>query len=200
VLVDYSGGTGILLDRLFLRIFDRQIGAVIVDSSPKFLRVALERFGDDERVAFRRLRFLKGQKRLEFLQEVLPDDFRGDVITSTNAIHLYYDLEDTLDSWVRALKPGGRAFVNSGNLRNPQARPNEWILDETVYVIHEVATGIVRTDSRYEQYRAALDDWELVDRHLAFRDRVFLAPRPLDYYLDAMRAAGLEIEDVGERT
>ena len=40
VLIDYSGGTGILLDRLRLRIFDRQVGMVIVDSSPKFLRVA----------------------------------------------------------------------------------------------------------------------------------------------------------------
>ena len=40
VLIDYSGGTGILLDRLQLRIFDRQVGVVIVDSSPKFLRVA----------------------------------------------------------------------------------------------------------------------------------------------------------------
>jgi ubiquinone/menaquinone biosynthesis C-methylase UbiE len=200
VLVDYSGGTGILLDRLFLRIFDRQIGAVIVDSSPKFLRVAIERFGDDNRVAFRRLRYLKDQRRLELLQEVLPADLRADVITSTNAIHLYYDLEDTLASWTRTLKPGGRAFVNSGNIRNPSARPNEWILDETVYVIHEVATGIVRTEARYAAYREALDDWQAVDRHLAFRDRVFLAPRPLDHYLDAIRGAGLEVEAVGART
>jgi SAM-dependent methyltransferase len=200
VLVDYSGGTGILLDRLFLRIFDRQIGALIVDSSPKFLRVALERFGEDPRVAFRRLRFLKGEKRLELLQEVLPANFAADVITSTNAIHLYYDLEETLASWTQALNPGGRVFINSGNVRNPGAKANEWILDETVYVIHEVATGIVRTEPRYESYRAALDNWELIERHLAFRDRVFLAPRPLDYYLEALRGAALKIEEVGQRT
>ena len=47
ILVDYSGGTGILVDRLKLRMFDTQAGAVIVDSSPKFLRVALEKFRDD---------------------------------------------------------------------------------------------------------------------------------------------------------
>ena len=34
VLVDYSGGTGILLDRLRLRIFDRRVGMLIADSSP----------------------------------------------------------------------------------------------------------------------------------------------------------------------
>ena len=122
---------------------------MIVDSSPKFLRVALERFRDDERVAFRRLRYLKDEKRLELLEEVRrPRAFRADAIVSTNAIHLYYDLEDTLRSWARVLEPGGRVFVNSGNVRNPSARPNEWIIDETVYVIHEVATGIVRTDPR----------------------------------------------------
>ena len=40
IVVDYSGGTGILVDRLKLRLFGSQVGAIIVDSSPKFLRVA----------------------------------------------------------------------------------------------------------------------------------------------------------------
>ncbi len=121
------------------------------------------------------------------------------MIVSSNAIHLYYDLEDTLGSWANVLKPGGRVYVNSGNVRNPNARPNEWIIDETVYVIQEIATGIVRTDARFEQYRDALDDPPRMARHLEFRDRVFLEPRPLDYYLVALRAAGLEIEEVGNR-
>ncbi len=71
VLVDYSGGTGILLDRLRLRIFDRQVGMLIADSSPKFLRVALDRFRGDERVAFRRLHYLKDERRLEHVDEAV---------------------------------------------------------------------------------------------------------------------------------
>ena len=74
VLIDYSGGTGILLDRLRLRIFDRQVGMVIVDSSPKFLRVALDRFRHDERVAFRRLHYLRDERRLEYVDEALGDE------------------------------------------------------------------------------------------------------------------------------
>src|SRR5207249_12030852 len=65
LLIDYSGGTGILLDRLKLRIFDRQVGVLIADSSPKFLRVALDKFGDDERVALRLLRWRKEDRRSE---------------------------------------------------------------------------------------------------------------------------------------
>jgi ubiquinone/menaquinone biosynthesis C-methylase UbiE len=200
ILIDYSGGTGILLERLFLRVFDRQVGVVIVDSSPKFLRVALERFRDDGRVAFRRLHYLKDQKRLQLLEEVIEPELEVDAIVSTNAIHLYYDLEETFRSWAKVLRPGGRMFVNSGNIRNPAAKSNEWILDETVYVIHEVATGIVRTDGRWERYRDVLEDQERLKGYLDFRDRVFLAPRPLDYYLEALEGAGLVIESVGTRT
>jgi hypothetical protein len=98
------------------------------------------------------------------------------------------------------LKPGGRVYVNSGNVRNPRARENEWILDETVYVIHEIATGLVRTDPRYAACKDAVDDEERMQNHLAFRDRVFLAPRPLSYYVSALRRAGLKVEDVDERT
>ena len=75
ILIDYSGGTGILLDRLRLKIGDRRVGMVIVDSSPKFLRIALDRFRSDERVAFRRLRYLKEERRLQYVDEVLPPGF-----------------------------------------------------------------------------------------------------------------------------
>ena len=200
ILIDYSGGTGILLDRLRLRIFDRQIGMLIVDSSPKFLRVALDRFRSDERVAFRRLRYLKGERRLQYVDEVAPPGFGADALVSTNAIHLYDDLEGTLRSWSRVLRPRARVRINSGNLRNPAAGPNEWIIDETVYVVHEVATGIVRTDPRYAAYRPVLDDESRLRAYLDYRDRVFLAPRPLEYYLDALRATGFEIDEVTERT
>jgi SAM-dependent methyltransferase len=146
---------------------------------------------------------LKDKKRLQYVDEVVEPAVlkRGlDMIVSTNAIHLYGDLADTLRSWAGVLKPGGLVFINSGNVRNPQARPNEWILDETVYVIHEVATGIVRTDPRYADYRSALDDENRMSSHLAVRDRVFLPPRPLQFYLDELQRAGLAVEEVTDTT
>src|SRR5207302_229509 len=115
ILLDYSGGTGILLDRLKLRIFDAPIGMLIVDSSPKFLRVALEKFRDDRRVALRLLRFSKEERRLQRLNEVLGPT-------------------------------------------------------------------------------------ERMAAHAAFRDRVFLEPRPLEFYLEALQAGGLAVEAVRERT
>ncbi len=136
VLIDYSRGTGILLDRLRLKIGDRPIGMVIVDSSPKFLRIALDRFRSDDRVAFRRLRYLKEARRLQYVDEVLPPGFTADALVSTNAIHVYNELESTLRAWTRVLRPGAMARINSGNIRNPRARENEWIIDDTVYLVH----------------------------------------------------------------
>ena len=173
---------------------------VIVDSSPKFLRIALDRFRSDDRVAFRRLRYLKEERRLQYVDEVLPPGFTADALASTNAIHLYDELESTLRAWTRVLRPGAMARINSGNIRNPRARENEWIIDDTVYLAHEAASGIVRADERYAPYRAVLDDDERLRPYLDYRDRVFLAPRPLDYYLDVLRAAGFEIAEVTERT
>ena len=70
LLVDYSSGTGILTRRLLERLDQYPVGILNVDASPKFLRVALESFRDDERVAFRLLRWLKAEKRLQSLDEV----------------------------------------------------------------------------------------------------------------------------------
>ena len=201
ILVDYSGGTGILVDRLKSRMFGTAAGAVIVDSSPKFLRVAVEKFGDDPAVGFRLLRYLRDDKRLEHLDEVLgaPLVERGvDVIVSTNAVHLYPDLADTVSSWLRALRAGGHVLINSGNIRNPRARRSEWILDETVWVVGDLAEGLVRTDPAYAAYVPELADTERMKAHAAYRDRVFLHPRPLEHYLETLELAGLKVESVRE--
>lgn len=193
ILVDYSGGTGIFVDRLLRRIGDRKFGIVIVDASAKFLRLSLEKFREDPRVAFRLIRYLKDAKRLEFVDEVLP--LKADAIVSTNAIHLYYDLPETLQSWVRILKPGGRAFINSGNIRNPAAAPGEWIIDETVEAIHRKAMELCD-----ERYREGLADEKRMQAYAALRRKYFLPVRPLDYYVQALRDAGFRTVEASEQT
>jgi SAM-dependent methyltransferase len=203
LLMDYSGGTGILLDRLRLRIFDRQVGALIVDAGAKFLRVAHDKYQDDPLVAMRLLRFIREEKRLQTLDEVLEPALlqRGvDAIAVANAIHLYPDLAEVAAMWQRTLRPGGKVFVCTGNLRNPRAAPGEWILDETVWVINDIAEGLVRSDPRYAQYRPVLDDTARMAAHAKTRDRVFLKPRTLAEYTDTLAAAGLPVTDVSEET
>ena len=56
---------------------------------------------------------------------------------------LYSDVEDTASTWFRVLRPGRKVLVDSGNVRDPRAKLNQWILDETVWVINDLAEGIV---------------------------------------------------------
>ena len=200
-MIDYSGGTGILLDRLLQRSASAQVGYLLVDSSPKFLRLALEKLGREPRVAFRLIQFLKSAKRLQLLEEVLPASLIGgfDAITSTNAIHLYYDLGDTLGSWHRALRAGGRAFVQSGNIANPDARPGTWIIDATVEHIDRAARTLVAERPDYARFRASLDDGERLEKYERLREKFFLPVRPLAYYLDQLRASGFQLLNVASQ-
>lgn len=202
VLLDYSGGTGILAQEL-LRAHDVELGILIVDASPKFLRVALDKLGGDERVAYRLIRYLKDERRLQTLQEVIEPPLleRGvDAVSSTNAIHLYYDLEDTLRSWRALLRPGGRAFVQSGNIGVPDLPPGSWIIDETVEAINAAAEELVRADDRYAAYRDALRDEARRAAYAQLRRKFFLPVRPLGHYLEALERAGFTIERVEHRT
>jgi ubiquinone/menaquinone biosynthesis C-methylase UbiE len=202
ILLDYSGGTGILAERL-LDELDSGIGVLIVDASPKFLRVALDKLGDDERVAFRLIRYLKGERRLETVQEAVEAPLldRGvDAVSSTNAIHLYYDLEDTLRSWRDVLRPDGAAFVQSGNIGVPDLPQGSWIIDETVEAISAAAEELVRSDERWAAYREVLGDPERRESYAALRRKFFLPVRPLGHYLEALERAGFTVERVEHRT
>ncbi len=202
VLVDYSGGTGILVERLLDRLTERAFGVVIVDASKKFLRLALEKFREEPRVAFRCLPYLKEQRRVMTMQEVLEPPLleRGvDVLVSTNAIHLYYGLADTLASWHDLLRSEGRVFIQSGNIGLPEDPGDAWIIDETVGAIAQTAREIVREDDHYAAYRGVLDHGERMDAYRALREKFFLAVRPLSHYVQALEEAGFEIHEITHR-
>lgn len=202
ILVDYSGGTGILAKRLLDRFGTKNVGIVIVDSSPKFLRLALEKFRNDSRMAFRHMRFRREERRLEKVDEVLEAPLRArgiDGIISTNAIHLYFDLADTVRAWRTILKPSGRVFIQSGNIRSPDLPDDQWIIDETVEVIHREAMDLVRRDERWAGYREALDDDAYMADHDRLRQKYFLPVRPLESYLETLRGEGFDVTSIQHR-
>ena len=203
IVIDYSAGTGILAEHFLRRNASRQVGFVLVDASPKFLRLALDKLGTDERTAFRWIQYLKNQKRLQMLDEVLPPlllETGAAALCSTNAIHLYYDLLDTLRAWGRVLKPGAAVLIQSGNINNPDAAAGTWIIDETVEQLQPIARELVRGNDKYAAFRASLDDAARLVAYDQLRRKYFLPVRPLSYYVDTLREAGFEIVNVEARS
>jgi len=202
MLVDFSAGTGILAKRLLAKI-NYPVGILNVDASAKFLRVAIENLGGDERAAFRLLRWLKHEQRLQLIDEVVEPsllDRGADVLTATNAIHLYDNLAETLTSWTRVLKPGGLVLIGSANVSNKRARPGDWIIDETVAKVNEIAAELVLKEPAFERYRANLENTAAFDAHTKLREKVFVPVRPLDYYLDTFRECRYEVVHVFDST
>lgn len=203
LVVDYSGGTGILIDRFLARPdAPEDLGFLLVDASPKFLRVAHEKLAGNPRIAYRWIRYLREEKRLQRLDEVLSDGLQArgaDLLTSTNAIHLYYGLGETLRSWHRTLRPGGKVLVQSGNIRGASAPPDTWIIDETVGRIQTLAKTLVELDDRYQAFRPALANRERMTRCDDLRNKYFLPVRPLDFYLQHLTQAGFLVDAVSHR-
>jgi len=122
-----------------------------------------------------------------------------DAVVSTNAIHLYYDLPETLAPWAALLRPGGRAFIQSGNIGRSDMSPGSWIIDETVEAIHEAAVAIVREQPAYAAHRAGLEDPERMRRYGELRRRFFLPVRPVEFYVGELERAGLRVLDVASQ-
>lgn len=205
LLLDYSGGTGILAGRLLRAVPDRRFLLVIVDASAKFLRLALEKFRDEPRVGFRHLPPRPDGKGLRAIDEVAPDLVgRIDAVACTNAIHLYPQPAAVAVAWARMLRPGGKVLVQSGNIgRDPGpvtgATATPWIIDDTVSAVQAAAAELVRGDARYARFRAVLDDKARMAAHAGLRQKYFLPTRPAREYVHALQSAGLHVDEVLRR-
>lgn len=194
LLIDYSCGTGQFTERL-LRSCTGRARVLNTDVSPRYLRLAAERFRHDDRVALRLLRKSNDALGFQSVDEVANDvipNFSADVLTSTNAIHLYTGLPETLESWHRVIRPGGLVLISTGDMSNPNRSLSDWRLHDTVSTVNEIALNAVRTDSRFEQYRDKVEDEDLLKAYASLQDYVYPAIKPVDLYLDSLSDAGLK--------
>lgn len=202
IVVDYSSGTGLLTGRIRKAVRAR-IGVMDVDPSAKLLRVAVENHAGDGHVAFRLLGYIKAENRLRTIGEVLGPALarRGvDILMAANAVHLYPDLQATFLSWHHVMRPHGLVMVNSGCVRNPAAREEDWLLDDTVDRINEAVADLVVREPAFAAYRGNVLDSARWSAHMRARQKVFVPVRPLQAYLDALVAAGFEVLHVMDTT
>lgn len=202
IMVDYSCGTGQFTERL-LRHFTGAIRILNVDASPRYMRIAVDRFKDDHRVALRLLGKDRDSGKLERFDTVakeLVEEPGVDVLTSTNAIHLYPDLQDTLESWYRVLRPGGLVIFTTGDMINSSGVASNWSLHDAVGTVNDLAREVIEKEPMFKKYRDKIDDSDTLEEYASLRKRVYPSPKPIDLYLKLLSDAGIPAQYHFERT
>ena len=196
-IMDYSCGTGIFCERLLKSTIDCP-RILMMDSSPKYLKLSHDKFGRNYKFHFRVINYLKNENRLQTISEVLGKNHEEllDGIVCTNAIHLYPTISDTIKSWHQILVKGGKLLINSGNIQNPSMNENSKLIDQTVNEISKLSYEIVKETPKYSKYLDLMDDFDYINKHNTLRDKYFLPIRPINFYTDELIKNGFKIMEV----
>jgi ubiquinone/menaquinone biosynthesis C-methylase UbiE len=196
-IMDYSCGTGIFPERL-LKSTVSCPRILMMDSSPKYLKLSYDKFGNNYKFFFRLMKYLKEENRLQTIDESMGEDYKEllNGIICTNAIHLYPTISDTIKSWNKLLVKGGKLLINSGNIYNPLMGADTKLIDQTVNEISKLSFDIVKENPKYSKYIDLMEDFEYVNKHNTLRDKYFLPIRPINFYTDELIENGFKIVEV----
>jgi ubiquinone/menaquinone biosynthesis C-methylase UbiE len=196
-IMDYSCGTGIFPERL-LKSTVSCPRILMMDSSPKYLKLSYDKFGGNYKFYFRLMKYLKEESRLQTIDESMGDTYKEllDGIICTNAIHLYPTISDTMKSWSDILVKGGKLLINSGNILNPSMDVESKLIDQTVEDISKISFDIVKSEPKYSKYLDLIDNFEYINKHNELRKKYFLPIRPIDFYTDELLKNGFKITEV----
>jgi len=196
-IMDYSCGTGIFPERL-LKSNVSCPRILMMDSSPKYLKLSYDKFGSNYKFFFRLMKYLKEENRLQTIDESMGEDYKEllDGIICTNAIHLYPTISDTIKSWNKLLVKGGKLLINSGNIYNPLMGADTKLIDQTVNEISKLSFDIVKENPKYFKYIDLIEDFEYINKHNTLKDKYFLPIRPINFYTDEIIKNGFKIVEV----
>jgi SAM-dependent methyltransferase len=195
--MDYSCGTGIFCERLLKSSFSVP-RILMMDSSPKYLKLSYDKFGRNYKFHFRVINYLKDEGRLQTISEAIGKEHNEllDGIVCTNAIHLYPTIDETIKSWNSILVKGGKLLINSGNIYNPLMGEESKLIDQTVNEISHLSYDIVKENPKYSKYVDLINDFDYINKHNTLRDKYFLPIRPIDFYTDELIKNGFKIVEV----
>ena len=196
-IMDYSCGTGIFPERL-LKSTVSCPRILMMDSSPKYLKLSYDKFGRNYKFYFRLMKYLKEENRLQTIDESMGGTYKEllDGIICTNAIHLYPNISETIKSGNDILVKGGKLLINSGNILNPSMDIESKLIDQTVEEISKISFDIVKSEPKYSKYLDLIDNFEYISKHDELRKKYFLPIRPIDFYTDELVKNGFKITEV----
>jgi len=196
-IMDYSCGTGIFPERLLKSTISCP-RILMMDSSPKYLKLSYDKFGNNYKFFFRLMKYLKEENRLQTIDESMGKDYKEllDGIICTNAIHLYPTISDTIKSWDKLLVKGGKLLINSGNIFNSSMDSESKLIDQTVNEIAKLSYRIVKETPKYSKYSDLINDVDYIKKHDSLRDKYFLPVKNIEYYTDEILKNNFKILEI----
>ena len=196
-IMDYSCGTGIFPERLLKSTISCP-RILMMDSSPKYLKLSYDKFGNNYKFFFRLMKYLKEENRLQTIDESMGKDYKEllDGIICTNAIHLYSTISDTIKSWDKLLVKGGKLLINSGNIFNSSMDSESKLIDQTVNEIAKLSYRIVKETPKYSKYSDLINDVDYIKKHDSLRDKYFLPVKNIEYYTDEILKNNFKILEI----
>ncbi len=184
VVVDFGAGTGSSAEYL-LQHMTQKFSLFLVDNSPSWLGNAYGLFHTNPQVTC--LLLEKNQGRYKTLDEIIGEQTAHHVIAA-NTVHLIPNISETFAGIYRALKPEGIFTFQSGNIKRKDRKKDLLMIDDSVHRVHDFGISIIKTDKKYRQYKKGITI--RLQEGLSQRKFVFPDPRPIGYYLDALKDNG----------
>lgn len=186
LVVDFGAGTGSSAVYLLENI-KKQFDLLLVDNSPSWLGKAYELLSKNKNVIF--LLLEKHNGTYQTLDQLVGVNSMNHVI-SGNTVHLIPNIEETFEGIYKALKKGGSFTFQSGNIAFSERNEDIMMIDDSVNKIHDIAIGIIRSDSTFDKYKNDLD--LRIEQQKEQRKFVFPHPRPIAYYLKILQSVGFK--------
>jgi ubiquinone/menaquinone biosynthesis C-methylase UbiE len=187
-VIDFGAGTG-SSTIYFLNKFPKNTKLILVDNSPSWLGKAYEILHKNNNVTFALLE--KKDNRIMTLDEITGINTIDHVI-SANTVHLIPNISDTFNGIYKTLKTGGTFTFQSGNIIKMSRKRDILMIDDSLNLLHDIALEMIRTDKKFAKYKTNLNI--RIEQEKPQRKFVFPTPRPIDFYLEALRSAGFKNE------
>ena len=189
IIVDFGAGTGTSAFHL-MKNLSMPVSIWLVDNSPSWLAKAYESLHGASNVEYFVLE--KKDGRYSTLAETIGEN-SADHVVSANTVHLIPGLEETFRGIFSSLKKSGTFTFQTGNFLRQDRPEGALMIDDTVKTIHDLAIQTIHNDSKYAIYRQGLMERMLAEEPQ--RKFVFPDPRPIQFYLDVLKASRLKHEE-----
>jgi ubiquinone/menaquinone biosynthesis C-methylase UbiE len=192
-VVDFGAGTGASAIYI-LKEIPLDFNLFLVDNSASWLGKAYEVLKHSKNISFILLE--KEKNEYKTLNKTFGRNVLNYVI-SANTVHLIPNIKGVFKGIYEALEDDGYFVFQSGNIKKTENKNGILMIDDSINQVHDIAIDFIKRSDEFEKYKKNID--KRIKEEVKQRKFVFPTPRPISFYLDALRSAGFKNSTVSTK-